>query len=203
MLHTRWKRPSDLFDRDVNDRVDDIIRSGGLKLSVEYGQKDGNTTVRFIVSDMIEHLMSDKWGRKSGRKDDQGYDIQYLWKDRRRKDHIDNGNYWLAKNDKTMKHYIMIVCLLAMAISAPLTSCTQQKENKVAKLNKEQRPERAKIVVVTGTSEDKYAGISTVVYYSGNRKHIRPVLNVKTKEGGNRTYQLQHRKDVYDEISWK
>src|SRR5574344_2620621 len=68
VLHTVEETLGLLFDRDVNDRVDDIIRSGGVKLSVEYGQKDGNTTVGFIVSDMIEHLMSDKWDGSLGEK---------------------------------------------------------------------------------------------------------------------------------------
>jgi polar amino acid transport system substrate-binding protein len=70
-----------------------------------------------------------------------------------------------------------------MAISAPLTSCTQQKENKVAKLNKNSDLKGHKIVVVTGTSEDKYARKhlqSSIILETENTSDL--VLNVKTRK---------------------
>jgi polar amino acid transport system ATP-binding protein len=61
LLHTVEETLGLIFDREINSRTDDLVHSGGLTFAVEYDQKDGNVTVRFIASDEIEHLMSDKW----------------------------------------------------------------------------------------------------------------------------------------------
>lgn len=76
---------------------------------------------------------------------------------------------------------MILVCLLILGITAPLTSCTQQQQAATGKLNKKSDLAGHKIVVVTGTSEDKYAREhlqSSIILQTENTSDL--VLNVKT-----------------------